>query len=92
MLIPYLGQGGQDKDLDFLEGVQWRDFFQMADTSRLRGHSLKLRNQLSRLDLRMFTFSQRAANMWNNLPADVATVLTVKVFKKQLEAHLKKFP
>ncbi len=21
---------------DFLEGVQWRDFFQMADTSRLR--------------------------------------------------------
>ncbi len=23
----------------FLEGVQWRDFFQMADTSRLRGHS-----------------------------------------------------
>ncbi len=27
---------------EFLEGVQWRDFFQMADTSRLRGHSLKL--------------------------------------------------
>ncbi len=27
----------------FLEGVQWQDFFQMADTSRLRGHPLKLR-------------------------------------------------
>ncbi len=27
----------------FLEGTQWRDFFQVADTSRLRGHSLKLR-------------------------------------------------
>ncbi len=26
-----------------LEGVQWRNFFQMADTSRLRGHPLKLR-------------------------------------------------
>ncbi len=27
----------------FLEGVQWQDFFQMAGTSRLRGHPLKLR-------------------------------------------------
>ncbi len=26
----------------FLEGVQWQNFFQMADTSRLRGHPLKL--------------------------------------------------
>ncbi len=25
-----------------LEGVQWRELFQMADTSRLRGQSLKL--------------------------------------------------
>ncbi len=43
---------------DFLEGVQWRDFFQMADSSRLRGHSLKLRKAISRLDLRKFTFNQ----------------------------------
>ncbi len=27
----------------FLEGVQWRNFFQMVDTSKLRGHPLKLR-------------------------------------------------
>ncbi len=27
----------------FLKGVQWQDFFQMADTSRLRGYPLKLR-------------------------------------------------
>ncbi len=36
-----------------LEGVQWQDFFQMADTSRLRGHPLKLRKDRSRLDLRI---------------------------------------
>ncbi len=24
----------------FLEGVQWQDFFQVADTSKLLGHSL----------------------------------------------------
>ncbi len=38
-----------------LEGVQWRKFFQMADTSSLRGHSLKLKKERSRLDLRKFT-------------------------------------
>ncbi len=42
----------------FLEGVQWQNFFQKADTSRLRGHPLKLRKGRSRLDLRKFTFSQ----------------------------------
>ncbi len=35
----------------FLEGVQWRDFFQKADISRLRGRPLKLRKDRSRLDL-----------------------------------------
>ncbi len=71
-----------------LEGVQWRDFFQTADTSRLRGHSLKLKKEWSRLDLRKFTFSQRVVNMWNDLPADMVTALTTKVFKKLLEATL----
>ncbi len=50
------------------KGVQWQDFFQMADTSRLRGHPLKLRKDRSRLDWRKFTFSQRVVNMWNDLP------------------------
>ncbi len=39
-----------------LGGIQWRDFFQMADTSRLRGHFLK--KERPRLDLRKFTSSQ----------------------------------
>ncbi len=73
-----------------LEGVQWRDFFQMADTSRLRGHSLKLKEERSRLGLRTFTFSQRVVNMWNDLPADIVTAPTTKVFKKLLEAHFKR--
>ncbi len=55
---------------EFLESVQWRDFFQMADTSRLRGHSQKLKKERSRLDIRTFTFSQRGVIMWNDPPAD----------------------
>ncbi len=75
-----------------LEGIQWRDFFQMADTSRLRGHSLKLKQERSRLDLRKFTFSHRVVNMWNDLPTDIVTAPTAKVFKKLLEAHFKRRP
>ncbi len=63
-----------------LEGIQWRDLFQMADTSRLRGHSLKLKKERPRLDLRKFTFSQRVVNMWNDLPA-IVTAPTTKVSK-----------
>ncbi len=76
----------------FLEGVQWRNFFQMADTSRLRGHPLKLRKDRSRLDLRKFSFSQRVVNMWNDLPPDFVTASSVKTFKNKLEAHLKNLP
>ncbi len=73
----------------FLEGVQWQDFFQMAYTSRLRRHPLNLRKDRSRLDLRKYTFSQRVVNTWNNLPAEVFTASSVKMFKNKLEAHLK---
>ncbi len=76
----------------FLAGVQWQDFFQMADTSRLRGHPLKPRKDRSRLDLRKFSFSQRVVNMWNDLPAEVVTASSVKMFKNKLEAHLKNLP
>ncbi len=76
----------------FLDGVQWRDFFQMADTSRLRGHLLKLRKDRSRLDLRKLTFSQREVNMRNDLPADIVAASSVKAFKNKQEAHLKNLP
>ncbi len=75
-----------------LEGVQWQDFFQMADTSRLRGHPLKLRKDRPRLDLRKFTLSQRVVNMWNDMPAEIVTDSSVKAFKNKLVAHLKNLP
>ncbi len=61
----------------------------MFNTSRQQGHYLKLRKDRPRLDLRKFTFCQTVVNMWNDLPADVATASTLRVFKNQLEAHLK---
>ncbi len=41
-----------------LECVHLRDFFQMADTSRLQGHSLELRKDRRRLDLRKFLLAR----------------------------------
>ncbi len=75
-----------------LEGIQWRDFFQMADTSRLRGHSLKLKKERPRLDLRKFRFSQRVVSMWNDLPTDIVTAPTAKVFKKLHYKQMKAAP
>ncbi len=75
-----------------LEGVQWQDVFQMADTSRRRGHPLKPQKDQSRLDLRKFTFSQKVMNMWNDLPAEFVTASPVKMFKNKLGAHLKNLP
>ncbi len=76
----------------FLEGVQWQDFFQMADISGLRGHPLKLRKDRSRLDLRKFTFSQRVVNKWNDLTAEVVSASSVKASKNKLKGHLTDLP
>ncbi len=73
----------------FLEDVHRRNFFQMTDTSRLRGHPLNLRKDRSRLDLRKFNFSQMVVNMWNDLPADVVTASSVKAFKTSWRPTLK---
>ncbi len=76
----------------FLPGVQWWKFFQMADTSKLREHPLKLLKDRSRLDLRKITFRQRVVNMCNDLPTDVVTATSVKTFKNKLEVNLKNLP
>ncbi len=73
-----------------LEGMLWREFFQMADKSRLRRHSMELKKGRSRLDLPKRTFSQRVVNLWNDLLADIVTAPTAKVFKKLLEAHFER--
>ncbi len=57
-----------------------------------RRHSLKLKKERSRLDLRKFSFIKRVVNMWNDLPAYIVTAPAAKVFKKLLEAHFKRFP
>ncbi|VDM01361.1 unnamed protein product [Schistocephalus solidus] len=62
------------------------DFFQLATTTNLRGHPLKLRVTGARLDKRKF-FSKRAVDDWNDVPLDVAMATSVELFKKNLDQY-----
>ncbi|BHF60612.1 hypothetical protein SprV_0100357700 [Sparganum proliferum] len=62
------------------------DFFELATTTNLRGHPLKLRVPGARLDTRKF-FSNRVVTAWNALPGDVVVSGSVDTFKRRLN-HL----
>ncbi|BHF66094.1 hypothetical protein SprV_0200910800 [Sparganum proliferum] len=61
------------------------DFFQLATTTSLRGHPLKLRVTGARLDARRSFFSHRVVNAWNALPVDVVMSSSVNSFKRKLD-------
>ncbi|VDL95550.1 unnamed protein product [Schistocephalus solidus] len=63
------------------------DFFQLATTTNLRGHPLKLRVTGARLDTRKFFFSKRAVDAWNALPLDVVIATSVELLKKNLDQY-----
>ena len=71
------------------ENIDSHQFFHLSDNSHgLRGHSLKLSVNRSRLDLRKNFFSQRVASSWNSLPQHVVDATSVNTFKNRLDdAH-----
>ena len=64
------------------EKIEKEQFFHLADNSHgLRGHSLKIRKERARLDIRKYFFSQRIVNVWNSLPQQVVDATSVNGFK-----------
>ncbi|BHF70475.1 hypothetical protein SprV_0301352600 [Sparganum proliferum] len=63
------------------------DFFELATTTNLRGHPLKLRVTGSRLDTRKFFFSNGVVAAWNALPEDVVMSGSVDTFIRGLDEH-----
>ncbi|BHF62260.1 hypothetical protein SprV_0200524100 [Sparganum proliferum] len=63
------------------------DFFELATTTNLRGHPLKLRVTGARLDTRKFFLSNRVVSAWNALPEDVVMSASVDTFKRRLDHH-----
>ena len=78
------------KLLNGKENVAYDQFFTIAlDKQHLRGHSLRLSKEGSRLDVRKYSFSQRVVNDWNGLPLEVVTAATVNGFKNAYDRHVK---
>ena len=55
----------------------------------LRGHSLKLVVNRSRLSVRQNFFSQRVVNAWNGLPQNVIDAPSINSFKNRLDKFWK---
>ncbi len=79
------------KILSGKENVDSTQFFKIAENPHgLRGHSMKLVKDRSRLDTRKFFFSQRVVNGWNNLPESAVRTESVNSFKNAYDRNLRK--
>ena len=72
-----------------VDNVDYREFFQLANNSRTRGHSFKIVKFRSRLEIRRNFFSQRVVNIWNRLPLCVVEAESVNAFKNRLDNYWK---
>ena len=70
------------------ENVAYDQFFSIEQSKQhLRGHTMRLVKERSRLDVRKYSFGQRVVNDWNALPLDVVTAATVNGFKNAYDRH-----
>ncbi|CAH8480123.1 unnamed protein product [Dicrocoelium dendriticum] len=65
-----------------------RPLLQLSSNTNLRGHSLKLAEQYSRLECRRNFFSIRVCHPWNALPESVVSAPTLTIFKRRLDDAL----
>ena len=70
-----------------IDGVDYRNYFQLSNERRTRGHSLKLVKTRSHLELRRNFFSLRIIDNWNKLPQAVVDADTVNSFKNRLDKY-----
>ncbi|BHF84473.1 hypothetical protein SprV_0902762400 [Sparganum proliferum] len=69
-------------------GFSFEDMFQWHLSPNLRGHSMKLRTTMSRLNLRSEFFTQRVVEKWNDLLQSVVEATSLQLFKKRLDDYL----
>jgi hypothetical protein len=70
-----------------IDKVDYRNFFQLAECSRTRGHKFKIIKVRSRLEIRRNFFSMRVVNEWNKLPSLVVEAESVDSFKNRLDSY-----
>ena len=58
---------------------------ELQGNTSTRGHSLKLKKQRHRLDIRKYFFTNRVVEIWNSLPESVVTSKTLNTFKNRMD-------
>jgi len=61
--------------------VSYSRFFQLAEDSRTRGHTLKICKPRCKTDLRKYFFACKVINRWNSLPEAAIQAESVNSFK-----------
>jgi len=67
-----------------LSRISFDSFFEVDLQHRTRGHSLKLRKNRCRLDIRQHFFSERVVSAWNALDQQTIDSSSLNIFKKNL--------
>ena len=72
------------------ERIEYGQFFKLDNSGHgLRGHSLKLFQHRSRLEIRKHIFSQRVISSWNKLPQQVIDATSTNAFKNRYGKYIR---
>ena len=55
--------------------------------SKSRGHTLKIKKQRSRLNVRKHFFTNRIVDLWNNLTEEIISAKNLNTFKNRLDKY-----
>ena len=72
------------------ENIDRNLLFSVKEERRTTGHGITLAKKQCRLDVRIFSFSQRTVNEWNRLSADCVGASSVNMFKNQIDMYLRR--
>ena len=68
------------------------DMLVLSQGGRTRGHSLKLKIDFYRLNVRGHFFTQRVVNSWNKLKEETVTAPNLNLFKNRLDLEWENKP
>ena len=63
------------------------DLFELNQESKSRGHTLKIKKQRSRLNVRKHFFTNRIVDLWNNLTEEIISAKNLITFKNRLDKY-----
>ena len=65
-------------------------FFSLKKDSTTRGHEVILVKDQCRMDTRIYLFSQKKTNEWNELSTDYVNASSVNLFKNKVDIYLRR--